>query len=137
MSSKDDTWEMLEYFKNTKSQPLVEKQLETSISSNIANTELARETLKHFKESKLNNRIALYSTLFVSVITCTILIVQTVSVQRTELTQPVKLESQEIRELLQETKANNLLLIQQVDSVKSEFRRLYNTTHAKLNNGNK
>ena len=109
---------------------LTEHQLKTSIDSNIANTQLARETLKHFKESRWDNRIALYLTLFVSAITCTILIVQTVSVQKTEITQPIELKSQEIQVLTQEIKVNNLLLTQQVDSLKLELQKLTKTLNS-------
>lgn len=103
---------------------LTKEQLRTSIESNNANTELARETLKHFENSKRDNRIALFSTLFISAVTCTILIVQTVSVQKTELTQPIELESKELELLLQETASNNLLLSRQLDSLKSELQIL-------------
>ena len=109
---------------------LTEHQLKTSIDSNIANTELARETLQHFKNSKRDNRIALFSTLFISAVTCTILIVQTVSVQKTELTQPIELKSRELEQLLQETTSNNLLLSRQLDSLRLELQKLTKTINS-------
>lgn len=109
---------------------LTEHQLKTSIDSNIANTQLARETLTHFKDSKKDNRIALFSTLFISVVTCIILIVQTVSVQKTELTQPIELKSEELKQLLQQTTSNNLLLTQQLDSLRLELQKLTKTINS-------
>lgn len=132
MEEKDngESIEFLNYLRETQKFPFEMEALKSTIQSNKTNVNLAEESIKHFTQSRSDNRIAIFTTLGVSVFTLIILIVQTTSVQKTQLEKPIKLEPSQVKELLQERASSNLLLTRQLDSLKSELQKLTKTLNS-------
>lgn len=127
--------DFLRYLQEVEKFPLEMESLRTSIQSNKSTVRLADESISHFAESKSDNRITLLTTLGVSVFTLLILLVQTFSTNQTKLTEPIKIDSEqlqqifnseekEINDLISTQERNNLILSSQIDSLKSELQKL-------------
>ena len=98
--------------------------LRTSIEANKSNVQLANKSIENFKNSKADNRIALFTTLGVSLLTLTILILQTFSISKTQITKPIQLNPSQVEQLLKTQAFNNEKLILQLDSLKKELQTI-------------
>jgi hypothetical protein len=122
--NREENFEFLRYLQEVQKFPLEMEALKTSIESNRSTVQLADESISHFKESRSDSRAALFTTLGVSVFTLVILIVQTFSTNQTEITKPVKFNSEQIHQILKGQEKNSLILSSQIDSMKLELKKL-------------
>lgn len=122
--NREENFEFLRYLQEVQKFPLEMEALKTSIESNRSTVQLANESISHFKESRSDSRATLLATLGVSIFTLVILIVQTFSTNQTEITEPVKFNSGQINQILKVQEKNNLILSSQIDSMKSELKKM-------------
>lgn len=122
--NREENFEFLRYLQEVQKFPLEMEALKTSIESNRSTVQLANESISHFKESRSDSRATLWATLGVSIFTLIILIVQTFSTNQTEITEPVKFNSEQINQILKVQEKNNLILSSQIDSMKSELKKM-------------
>lgn len=122
--NREENFEFLRYLQEVQKFPLEMEALKTSIESNRSTVQLADESISHFKESRSDSRATLWATLGVSVLTLLILIVQTFSTNQTEIANPNKFNSEQINQILKVQEKNNVILSSQIDSMKSELKKL-------------
>lgn len=139
--NKQENIEFLRYLQEVEKFPHEIESLKTSIEANKSTVRLAEESISHFNTTRTDNIRTLLATLGVSILTLVILIVQTFSSNKTKLTNPIELESGQVQQIIktQEEKnlilvkaleKNNLVLSSQVDSLKSELRKLNKTLNS-------
>lgn len=121
--NREENFEFLRYLQEVEKFPLEMEALKTSIESNRSTVQLADESISHFKESRSDSRAALLTTLGVSILTLIILIVQTFATNETEISKPVKFNSEQMRQILKAQEKNNLILSSQIDSIKLELKK--------------
>lgn len=131
---KDDNIEFLRYLREVEKFPLEVESLKTSIESNKSTVRLADESIGHFSKTRADNKWTLWATLGVSFLTLSILIVQTLTVSKTHLDNPILFDSGQVNSYFQNQKKNTYDITNQLDSLKLEIQNLTNTLNLTIQN---
>lgn len=129
--NSQENFEFLRYLQEVQKFPLEIEALQTSIDSNRSTVRLADESIANFKETRTQTKTALWATLGVSLLTLIILIVQTFSDSKTEIKNPIKLNQEQVDQILRLQEKNSFILSSQIDSLKSELNKLNKTLKEK------